>query len=134
MFILNELFSSVGLLIKLAVNFVLAALLYPIQVISSFLMNGAIKGDFTEGGSTFIILSLLFLLIGACLSLIGYVIKGGLLLFIVSISSVYVLGLLVCVFLFTWLISKTFKNLNRYKSILIATLKIKRQHITKNNA
>lgn len=134
MFILNELFSSVGLLIKLVVNFVLAALLYPIQVISSFLMNGAIKGDFTEGGSTFIILSLLFLLIGACLSLIGYVIKGGLLLFIVSISSVYVLGLLAGIFFFTWLISKTLKNLNRYKSILIATLKIKRQHITKNNA
>lgn len=134
MFILNELFSSVGLLIKLVVNFVLAALLYPIQVISSFLMNGAIQGDFTEGGSTFIILSLLFLLIGACLSLIGYVIKGGLLLFIVSVSSVYVLGLLAGVFFFTWLISKIFKNLDRYKSILIATLKIKRQHITKNNA
>ncbi|GGD02048.1 hypothetical protein [Enterococcus wangshanyuanii] len=133
MFILNELFSSVGLLIKLVVNFVLAALLYPIQVISSFLMNGAIQGDFTEGGSTFIILSLLFLLIGACLSLIGYVIKGGFLLFIVSISSVYVLGLLVCIFLFTWLISKIFKNLDRYKSILIAAFKAK-VHITKNNA
>lgn len=132
MFILNELFASVGFVIKLVVNFVLAAVLYPIQLISSFFMDGAIKGDFTDGGGTVIILILLFLFIGAGISLLGYVIKGGILLVMLAACSAYVLGFLASMLILTWLISKYFTKLNEFKLVCIKAFQSKRNILKKS--
>lgn len=132
MFILNELFASVGLFIKLVGNFVLAAVLYPIQLISSFFMDGAIKGDFTDGGGTVIILILLFLFIGAGISLLGYVIKGGILLVMLAACSAYALGFLASMVIFVWLISKSFTKLNKFKLVCIKAFRSKRNSLKKS--
>ncbi|OTN84036.1 hypothetical protein A5819_003586 [Enterococcus sp. 7E2_DIV0204] len=132
MFILNELFTSVGLFIKLVVNFVLAAVLYPIQLISSFFMDGAIKGDYTEGGSTVIILILLVLFIGAGISLLGYVVKGGILLVILTACSAYILGFLVSILILSWLIRKSFTKLNKFKLVCIKAFQSKRNILKKS--